>query len=658
MLLTNPRVSRVIGWIVLSMMLLICSVAVSQSSAAHTGSTGAETQPAAGAEVTSTGDPVIAAAGSIACDPDRSSPDGGSSDTCRMAATADLLIGSDLVLPLGDNQYWNGSLARYRSVYDGTWGRFKPITRPVPGDHEYQTTGASGYYDYFGAAAGSPSKGYYSYDVGTWHVIALNSNCSKVGGCGARSPQLEWLRADLRTHPTTCTLAYWHRPRFSSGEQGSSTAPGAFWEALYQHRADVVLSGHDHIYERFGPQTPTGVADPARGVRQFVVGTGGKSHGGFGQILANSEARDADTYGVLKLTLHPSGYDWEFVPESGGTFTDRGNAPCVSDADTWPTPTDSPTSTPSPTDAASPSATPTSPAPDGSGAYRAFGPASYWNTPLPADAPVDPRSDEFISFLKANNGYNFVKLSGTDSTGKWGNPIYWAGPGDPVHNIANSCSTRQPEEFDDVRIPVGAQPDPTADSAMTVYDVERGMVYGMHWAKRVDGTWSACGGTVYHLESNGLNGKLPQSNDRRNTGHRGVPPSAFAVRYDEIRAGALNHVLKIAIGGASPDYVFPMVGSDGESTNPSAPPEGSRIRIKPAVDLRQFDLPPAALVIARALQRYGAIIGDESGGTVNLKVENTIAEGRGFLWRGLLEAGSLSAIPLDAYEVVKLGYGA
>jgi acid phosphatase type 7 len=657
MLQTNPRISRAFGWIVVSMMLGICSVAISQSSAAQTGSRRSVAEPPGEAGVTSAADPVIAAAGSIACDPDRLPLDGASSQTCHMGATADLLTGSDVVIPLGDNQYWNGSLSRYRSTYDRTWGRYKAITRPTVGDHEYQTSGASGYYNYFGAAAGSPSRGYYSYDVGTWHVIALNSNCPRVGGCGAGSPQEEWLRSDLRAHANTCTLAYWHRPRFSSGEQGISPAMGAFWQALYQFRADVVLSGHDHVYERFAPQTPVGAADPIRGVRQFVVGTGGKSLGVFGQILPNSEARTADSYGVLKLTLHESGYDWAFVPDNDGTFTDDGSASCVSEPDASPTPTQSPTSIPSPTSVPSPSATPTSP-PGGSAAYRAFGPASYWNTPLPADAPADARSDEFISFLKADNDQNFIRLSGTDPTGKWGNPIYWGGPNHPAHNILNTCSTRQPDEFDDVRIPAGAKPDPTADSAMTVYDIERGMVYGMHWAKQVEGTWSACGGTVYYLESNGLNGRLPQSNDKRNTGHRGVPPSAFAVRYEEISDGDLSHVLKISIGAASPDYVFPMVGSDGESTNQSAPPEGSRIRIKPAVDLRQLDLSPAALVIARALQRYGAIIGDESGGTVNLKVENTIAEGKGFLWNGLLEPGSLSTIPLDSFEVVKLGYGA
>jgi hypothetical protein len=203
------------------------------------------------------------------------------------------------------------------------------------GNHEYLTPGAAGYFDYFNGAgnahgpAGERARGYYSFDVGSWHLIALNSVCDEVGGCHAGSPQERWLRADLAAHPARCTLAYWHHPRFSSGLQSSSTRFIPFWQALYEAGVDVVLNGHDHSYERFAPQDPEGQLDPDHGIRQFVVGTGGGSHYGFpGVILPNSEAQNADTFGLLMLTLHPTRYDWEFVPMAGKTFQDSGTAAC------------------------------------------------------------------------------------------------------------------------------------------------------------------------------------------------------------------------------------------------------------------------------------------------------------------------------------------
>jgi uncharacterized repeat protein (TIGR01451 family) len=204
----------------------------------------------------------------------------------------------------------------------------KPLIHPAVGNHEYLTAGAAGYFQYFGAAAGDPTQGYYSFDIGSWHLIALNSNCSKVGGCGPGSPQETWLRRDLEAHPADCTLAYWHHPRFSSGEHGSFVSTQPLWQALYDAGTELVLSGHDHDYERFAPQTAAGVADAGRGIRQFVVGTGGRNRYALGPAIANSEARDATTFGVLELTLHPAGYDWRFVPEAGGGFADAGSASC------------------------------------------------------------------------------------------------------------------------------------------------------------------------------------------------------------------------------------------------------------------------------------------------------------------------------------------
>ena len=263
-------------------------------------------------------DPVFVGAGDIA--------DCGSTGDEATAALLDGIPG--MVYTTGDNVYESGTVNQFANCYDPSWGRHKERTRPAAGNHDYMTTGAAGYFNYFGAAAGDPSKGYYSYDLGQWHIIVINSNCSRVGGCNAGSPQEQWLRADLAAHPVTCTLAYWHHPRFSSGEHGSSSAMQPIWQALYDAGADVVLNGHDHDYERFAPQSPTGIADLGRGIREFVVGTGGKNHYAIQLPIANSEVRNSDTFGVLKLTLHPTSYDWEFVPVAGKAFTDAGSASC------------------------------------------------------------------------------------------------------------------------------------------------------------------------------------------------------------------------------------------------------------------------------------------------------------------------------------------
>ncbi|MDX6646534.1 MAG: hypothetical protein QOK40_2261 [Miltoncostaeaceae bacterium] len=294
-------------------------------------------------------DPVIAAAGDIACDPADARYNGGAGTAvfCRQAAVSDLLVGRGLaaVLPLGDNAYYCGSLQSYQASYAPTWGRLGAITRPVLGNHEYLTVpgtspatgcdatnaGASGYFGYFGAAAGSPpgnpAGGYYSYDIGSWHLIALNSQCTPAGGCSTNSPQGKWLADDLATHKSLCTLAYWHIPLFSSGGRASAT-PRTFWDQLSAAGVDVVLNGHDHLYERFAPQSPAGVADPARGIREFVVGTGGANHTSVAVVAPNSEVRNATTYGALQLTLRSAGYSWQFVPEQGAAFTDSGSGSC------------------------------------------------------------------------------------------------------------------------------------------------------------------------------------------------------------------------------------------------------------------------------------------------------------------------------------------
>jgi hypothetical protein len=245
--------------------------------------------------------------------------------TSHAGATAQLLDGiPGTVFALGDNAYPNGSGDDYAACYLPTWGRHRKRTHPVPGNHDYDVRGASGYFDYFGVAAGGRGAGYYSYDLGDWHVIALNSNLEMSVG----SLQERWLRADLAAHPTRCTLAYWHHARFSSGTtHGSDAETQPLWQALYDAGADVVLSGHEHNYERFAPQTPDGTADPARGIREFVVGTGGGGAYRLGPPIANSEAGRA-VYGVLKLTLTSQAYRWQFIPVPPVSFSDSGSAAC------------------------------------------------------------------------------------------------------------------------------------------------------------------------------------------------------------------------------------------------------------------------------------------------------------------------------------------
>jgi hypothetical protein len=277
---------------------------------------------ASGAQVT------VVAAGDIACDPADVDFRGGagSASRCRQRSTSDLALAlePDAVLLLGDNQYESGKLAAYRASFDPSWGRLGSLLRPAPGNHEYLTPGAAGYFDYFGAAAGS---GRYSFDLGGWHLVSLDSNCAQIGGCGVGSPEETWLRQDLAANAGRCTLAYWHHPRFSSGQHGNDASYTALWQALYDAGADLVLTGHDHDYERFAPQDASGRFDPERGLREFVVGTGGKDQRPFATLRANSQARRSDRLGVLWLRLYSSGYDWRFVGEAGEVL-DAGSAAC------------------------------------------------------------------------------------------------------------------------------------------------------------------------------------------------------------------------------------------------------------------------------------------------------------------------------------------
>jgi hypothetical protein len=277
----------------------------------------------------------VVAAGDIACDPANPmfNHGQGTARWCRAADTGALIarLAPDALLPLGDEQYDDGTLPKFRHSYDPAWGAERWRTHPVPGNHEYEASStAAGYFGYFGAHAGPGKRGWYSYDLGSWHLVALNSNCDLIA-CGPGSPQLTWLRHDLATHPSTCTLAYFHHPRFSSGPHGSEPAVHLvtpFWRVLWQAGADVILNGHDHIYERFAPMTPAGSLDRATGIREFVVGTGGAQHYWIAHVQPHSQVRNTTAFGVLDLALRPAGYGWSFEPIGGASFKDAGWTAC------------------------------------------------------------------------------------------------------------------------------------------------------------------------------------------------------------------------------------------------------------------------------------------------------------------------------------------
>ena len=262
-------------------------------------------------------DPVLVGAGDIA--------------DCELpgdSATAALIEGiQGTVFTAGDNAYPEGTADQFRDCYGPTWGRFLDRTRPSAGNHDWDTGGAAGYLGYFGTAATPDGVTWYSYDLGSWHIVVLDSDCRDVKGCDPDSAQGRWLAADLAASSARCTLAIWHHPRFSSGTHGNDQSVAPFWQALYDDGADVVINGHEHDYERFAPQDPSGKEDRERGLRQFVVGTGGAALRPFLVPKENSELRLSVSHGVIRMTLHDGSYEWRFIP-TAGDVGDAGSARC------------------------------------------------------------------------------------------------------------------------------------------------------------------------------------------------------------------------------------------------------------------------------------------------------------------------------------------
>ena len=300
------------------------------------GSGASDSRPASAQAASS---PLVIAVGDIACSPTDPNYNGGkgTSTKCRMAATAELAAARSPVaaLIIGDEQYYCGLLSDFDLSYNASWGALNSIAYPVPGNHEYgryadkghcTPSHAEGYFSYFGSRAGPDGKGYYSFDLGSWHLIALNSECGVVS-CAVGSAQETWLKQDLAEDTDTCTLAYFHEPLFSSTTGAQQSAVKPLWQDLYNAGADLILNGHAHNYERFAPQTPTGAAS-ASGLTEIVVGTGGEDHNAFLTLHKNSVVRNSNTFGVLRLKLRSTSFSWRFLPIPGQSFTDSGTATC------------------------------------------------------------------------------------------------------------------------------------------------------------------------------------------------------------------------------------------------------------------------------------------------------------------------------------------
>jgi acid phosphatase type 7 len=291
--------------------------------------------PSASAEPTPSAEPSLTAAPSLTAGPGQQvwvlvgAGDISHCENDNDEDTARLVEGIEgTVFTTGDNVYEDATDRTFRECYHPTWGRFRDRTRPVPGNHDYHVEDGAAYYRYFGEAAGRPGEGWYTYDLGPWRIYALNTNCSAIGGCGPDSPQTTWLREDLEARPNRCTIAIFHHPRWATGHHGDSDFVDDIWEALDDAGVELVLNGHEHHYERYAPRRPDGTVDHERGIRQIIVGTGGRSRNGFESEDQASEIRSDDAYGVLKLSLRDDEYRWRFIPVPRHDFTDSGSDRC------------------------------------------------------------------------------------------------------------------------------------------------------------------------------------------------------------------------------------------------------------------------------------------------------------------------------------------
>jgi hypothetical protein len=619
-------------------------------------------------------------------------------------ATADLLDGiAGQVFTLGDHAYESGTQAEYNDCYGPTWGRHKARTRPAPGNRDSTGAAASGYYTYFadvlapfGDGAADPARSYYSYDLGDWHVVALNSNVP----ISRSSAQIAWLKADLAATTKACTIAYWHKPLFWS--DGSASRYKPVWDVLYKAGVEIVMNADRRNYERFAPQTPDGIADPEYGVRAFIVGTGGAlTNTPFGPPRANSEVRIRNAPGVLKLTLGTGSYAWEFVPIASMTAADQGLGTChgppaplasvsVSPANasveagstlqlaatlreasgeilwgravTWAS-SDPAVATVSASGlvtgvsfgrvsvtATSEGMTGTAAITVGFGrAQRPYTADSPWNTPIPADATVDPNSTAMIATIAANST-GLLR----SSPNQYAYPVHFADATTPrvtlvctglvwVNAADGSAAKVKTKELPNAPIPLEARPGKGDDDQIIVIDTETGDEYDVYRFVPPNGCQN-----VTKYERGVFRDAVETTYISRGAG---VPYLAGLIRPWEIAQGRIEHALAFAyLTNRLGRCVYPASKTDGKVDQLDVLPEGARLRLDPTLDVESIPgLDRTGRIIARALQEYGAYNIDNSGSNKLYPEDNLTAN-----WGTTLVASTVSAIPIDRLQVLRL----
>ena len=471
-----------------------------------------------------------------------------------------------------------------------------------------------------------------------WHVATSKEPTSytwKFSSAHAAVGAIEDLAGVDTSSPKIGSSAHWDDVDDSSTVVGGGVRPqvlGARVVAFYCALASTSVSPYSSMTKRFSIQLPNAPSNATLIAADFVPPTTDKTGPLDGKAGVKARA------GSEIITLRPAQ-----VPD-----------PKPSPSSSSPSPSPSPSVSPSPTPTPSPSPTPT--LPPGS-PYEPFETGSYWNAALPSNAAVDPSSSKILSFLATDDTYDYIRLPGVDDGS--GHPIYWATSSTPEVKLTCTgwCAKATPSA---VRIPSGANAANSSDSTLVLYDQDRGYVLGLWKAVRnSDGSWTAQGDDIYFTSSNGIAGKLSESDNSNNAGHRGLNSSVRQIRWDEIQAGQINHKVELFVNTTKCQHVFPMTGDECGTSNTDAPPEGTLIRINPSVNLSSLNLSPAALTIARALQTYGAVIGDQSGGAATIGMEGTAMEGLGNPWPSVLTDDALEALPFTTqfWQVIDLGYG-